>query len=106
MSLPELDPVLHFPKRLMIMGVLEVASVVEASFLRDNLHLSDSDLSKQMKALREAGYVSAYKSGHGRSGITEYRATRAGRQAYTHYKKELSRLIALSNEIGQLPSKK
>ncbi|WP_341827849.1 transcriptional regulator [Trueperella pyogenes] len=86
--MPELDPVLHFPKRLMIMGILTSTSFASAAFFKDNLHLSDSDLSKQMKALHDAGYVSITKSGYGRGSSTDYSATRAGRKAYATYKKD------------------
>lgn len=96
---PDLDPVLHSPKRLMIMGVLDATTTTEASFLKDNLHLSDSDLSKQMKALHDAGYVDITKSGHGRGSRTNYSATRSGRKAYATYKAQLTQLIRLSEQI-------
>lgn len=102
-NFPELDPVLHFPKRLMIMGILDASSTVAASFLKDNLHLSDSDLSKQMKTLHEAGYVDITKSGHGRGSRTSYAATRAGRTAYANYKEQLGLLLAASEGLGPAP---
>ncbi|MDF2420465.1 transcriptional regulator [Trueperella pyogenes] len=99
-GVPELDPVLHFPKRLMIMGILTSTSFASAAFFKDNLHLSDSDLSKQMKALHDAGYVSITKSGYGRGSSTDYSATRAGRKAYATYKKTLTSLLELSERVS------
>lgn len=100
MSLPELDPILHSPKRLTIMGVLSSASMASAAFFKENLELSDSDLSKQMKALADAGYISISKSGYGRGSSTEYRATRAGRKAYANYKEQLALLLATSESLS------
>ena len=37
----------------------------EFAFLREVLAISDSDLSKQMSALAEAGYVTVKKTGRG-----------------------------------------
>ncbi|WP_424567676.1 transcriptional regulator [Trueperella pyogenes] len=99
-GVPELDPVLHFPKRLMIMGILTSTSFASAAFFKDNLHLSDSDLSKQMKALHDAGYVSITKSGYGRGSSTDYSATRAGRKAYATYKMTLTSLLELSERVS------
>jgi DNA-binding MarR family transcriptional regulator len=53
--------------------------------LKEQLHLADSDLSKQMSALEAAGYVKSTKDGHGRGASTTFSMTRAGRKAYaTH----------------------
>lgn len=56
-GIPGLDPVLHFAKRTVIMGVLSSAATVEFAYLKEHLDLADSDLSKQMRTLADAGYV-------------------------------------------------
>lgn len=88
-----LDPVIHPPKRLAAMAVLAHASDVDFGFLRDHLGVSDSDLSKQMAVLSEAGYVEIRKRGHGRGSVTNFRITKIGRKAYKDYRKALDSLL-------------
>ncbi len=91
--LGDLDPVLTPPKRLAALAVLSNATTTDFAFLRDHLAVSDSDLSKQMSALLDAGYVSATKS-RGRGGSTTYRITRDGKKAFESHRHALERLIA------------
>ncbi len=88
-----LDPVIHPPKRLAAMALLAHASNADFGFLRDHLGVTDSDLSKQMSVLSEAGYVEIRKHGHGRGSLTSFRITRAGRTAYRNYRKALESLL-------------
>jgi Winged helix DNA-binding domain len=46
-----LDPVIHVPKRLAAMAILSNAPHATFRFLRDELEISESDLSKQMSTL-------------------------------------------------------
>ncbi|MDQ3630408.1 MAG: transcriptional regulator [Actinomycetota bacterium] len=94
MSLGELDPVIHAPKRLAIMAILAASEWAEFAFLRERLELSDSDLSKQMKVLLDAGYVKITKRGRGRGASTWYRGTREGRGAFKLHVASLESLIA------------
>ena len=93
MSIGELDPVIHAPKRLGAMAMLAAAKWVEFSFLREQLEVSDSDLSKQMAALVESGYADVRKEGHGRSGQTWFAATKAGRAALHRHVAALKALV-------------
>lgn len=93
MSIEELDPVIHAPKRLGAMAMLAAAKWVEFSFLREQLDVSDSDLSKQMTALIDAGYASVKKKGHGRSGQTWFAATAQGRRALERHMAALRALV-------------
>ncbi|MGA8211287.1 MAG: transcriptional regulator [Nocardioidaceae bacterium] len=92
MSLADLDPVIHAPKRLAIMAMLTASTSTDFPFLREHLAVSDSDLSKQMSALEQAGYVSVTKS-RGRGGVTTYRATRAGGSAYRRHVRALRAIV-------------
>ncbi|MDY7104182.1 MAG: transcriptional regulator [Actinomycetota bacterium] len=94
MSLHDLDPVIHAPKRLAAMAVLAATDSVDFSFLRDHLGVSDSDLSKQMSALADAGYVKIVKTGAGRNRSTSYRMTREGRGAFDHHVATLQAIVA------------
>ena len=93
MTIADLDPVIHAPKRLGAMAVLSGADGAEFSFLKEHLQVSDSDLSKQMKALEAAGYVDIKKVGHGRNGSTTYKITRSGRKALKAHLAALQALV-------------
>jgi DNA-binding MarR family transcriptional regulator len=88
-----LDPVIHVPKRLAAMAILANAPSVSFRFLREQLEISESDLSKQMSTLEAAGYVSCAKEGHGRGGTTTYAITRDGRRAYQRHCETLRKII-------------
>ena len=93
MTLGDLDSVLSAPKRLGIMAMLDAAKSVEFSFLREQLGLSDSDLSKQMSVLCDAGYARMRKTGHGRGSTTWFSVTREGKRAFETHVKALKELI-------------
>jgi DNA-binding MarR family transcriptional regulator len=57
MTAPRFDELIHPSTRLSIVALLAAADWVEFAFLRDELSLSDSALSKQLSTLEEAGYV-------------------------------------------------
>ena len=88
-----LDPVIHVPKRLAAMAILSSSPSASFRFLRDQLEISDSDLSKQMSTLEEAGYVTAAKDGRGRGASTTYAMTKEGRRAYQAHCAALRTLI-------------
>ncbi|WP_216635338.1 transcriptional regulator, partial [Dietzia sp. 111N12-1] len=79
--------------RLAAMAILAASSGTDFAFLRDRLHLSDSDLSKQMSALRAAGYVKVRKSGRGQGSTTTYTITRTGSAAYRRHRQALEALL-------------
>jgi DNA-binding MarR family transcriptional regulator len=88
-----LDPAIHTPKRLAAMAVLANAPSVSFRFLKDFMQVSDSDLSKHMSALEQAGYVSVHKSGRGRGATTTFALTARGRTAYTAHRDALRALL-------------
>ena len=87
------DPLIHPPKRLGAMAMLGAAGWVEFSFLRENLAVSDSDLSKQMAALCEAGYAKVRKRGHGPGSKTWFAITPVGRSALERHIAALRDLV-------------
>lgn len=92
-SVTDLDPIIHAPKRLGAMAMLAAAKWVEFSFLREQLALTESDLSKQMAALCDAGYATVRKQGHGRGGRTLFAATSEGRDALERHTAALRSLV-------------
>lgn len=91
--LAALDPVIHAPKRLAAMAMLDASESADFGFLREHLQLSDSDLSKQMSALQQAGYVRATKSGRGRGSSTRFTITKSGRASYRSHRAALTALL-------------
>ncbi|MBC3195080.1 transcriptional regulator [Pseudonocardia sp. C8] len=75
-----LVPLLLDPTRLRIAATLLAAGEVEFGFVRDRVGLSDSALSKQLKALSDAGVVSSHRAPTGAARRTWVRLTPEGRQ--------------------------
>lgn len=94
MALTGLDPVIHPAKRLAAVAILSAAGEADFRYLKEQLGLNDSDLSKQMTALQEASYVQVIKSGRGRGARTAYRLTAAGKAAYLAHRAALRALLA------------
>ena len=94
-GLDGLDPLIHAPKRLAAMAILDASTSTDFPFLRRYLDISDSDLSKQMTALERAGYVAVTKAGRGRGATTTFHITASGRAAYQHHLAALRTLIDL-----------
>jgi DNA-binding MarR family transcriptional regulator len=99
-SLADLDPVIHAPKRLAAMAILVNSKTADFGFLRNHLGVSDSDLSKQMSALEKVGYVTTSKTSRGRGGATWYRATAEGTRAF---KRHMEALDAIVHQTADLP---
>lgn len=86
MSQPRFDDVIHAPVRLRICGLLRQAEHLDFAVLRDALEVSDATLSKHVKILASAGYVSSGKAASlERSDarqITWLSLTKAGKSAF------------------------
>ena len=96
---PEFHELIHVPTRLRITAALATAAELEFSALEDSLGISTSLLSKQLKALADAGYVALEKRPQpfGRP-RTWLRLTPAGRLAYLQHVEALKQLVG-----GALP---
>jgi DNA-binding MarR family transcriptional regulator len=93
MSLDDLDQHLTAPKRLAAMGLLASANRIEFSYLRDQLQVTDSDLSKQLRVLHDAGYVTSTRTGKGPTRASWFSITTAGRAALERHAAALRRLL-------------
>ncbi len=91
---PLFDPVIHAPTRLQLVAMLAVVEDAEFSVLREALEVSDAVLSKHLKVLGEAGYVTLKKSTVSSRVRTRVALTSAGRRAYAGHVAELQRLVA------------
>jgi DNA-binding MarR family transcriptional regulator len=83
--LADLDTVLHERGRLAIVAVLAAVESLTFTELRDELAMTDGNLSVHLQKLEEKGYVNITKHFVGRRPQTTCRLTPQGRRAFTHY---------------------
>ena len=77
--------VLHQPERLAIVSMLAAVPSLTFTELRDNLELTDGNLSVHLRKLEEPGFIAIDKQFVGRRPQTTCRLTPAGREAFTRY---------------------
>jgi DNA-binding MarR family transcriptional regulator len=94
MSEPRFDEIIHAPNRLRICSMLSAMNEVEFAALREALGVSDSVLSKQLRALEDAGYLSVRKSPLDGRTRTWAALTPEGKDAFNGHVAELRRLAA------------
>lgn len=88
------DAVIHAPGRLQICAILAAVDQAEFATVRDAIDVSDSVMSKHLKLLEGAGYVSLRKSPFNGRSRTWLSLTGAGRKAFAAHVAELNRLAA------------
>jgi DNA-binding MarR family transcriptional regulator len=96
MSRPSFDELIHAPNRLRICAVLAAVTEAEFATIRDTLGVADSVVSKHLKVLHEAGYVTLTKprgSGRVRTWVS---LTPTGRQAFRGHVAELQRIATIA----------
>ncbi|RJQ83956.1 transcriptional regulator [Amycolatopsis panacis] len=97
MSGPVFDEIIHAPNRLQICAMLAAADSVEFSTVREVLGVSDSVLSKQVKILQGAGYLTLTKSARDSRTRTWLALTPPGRAALAGHLAELRRIADLAS---------
>jgi len=90
----ELDALLGHPVRYSIVALLAGATRAEFGYVRDQVEVSDSVLSKQVTALEEAGYVKVHKGFVGRRARTWLSLTGEGRKRFERHLAALRRIAA------------
>ena len=100
MSTARFDELIHAPTRLAIVSLLAAAQWADFKYIRDELGLSDSVLSKQLPTLESAGYVEIRKGFVGKRPRTSASLSPAGRQAFEQHVAALQRIIARSQQDG------
>jgi DNA-binding MarR family transcriptional regulator len=76
------DELIHPSTRLSLVALLAAADWVDFAFLRDELALSDSALSKQLATLEDAGYVEIERPVRDHRRRVRARLTRTGASAF------------------------
>ncbi|MCF2909426.1 transcriptional regulator [Pseudoalteromonas sp. DL2-H2.2] len=89
------DPLIHAHNRLQICALLESVAEMEFSVVKAQLSVSDSVLSKHVKALEQAGYITLSK----RTSLARQRTwlslTRDGELAYLGHVAALREIVGL-----------
>ena len=88
------DELIHPATRLSIVALLSAADWADFAFVRDQLGLSDSALSKQLTTLDEAGYVAIERPLSDRRRRVRARLTPLGRKRYAGHVAALRGIIA------------
>jgi len=89
----ELDKVIHERMRLGIISALAANEKLSFSDLKSLLNTTDGNISVHARKLEDAGYLSVKKSFSGRTPLTEYKITTAGRRALEKYLDHMEALI-------------
>ena len=97
MSKAALNLHIHAPNRLAICAFLMPLEQAEFQVLRDELGVSDSVLSKHLKQLENAGYVSFRKSKVSGRQRMWTGLTKAGREAFSRHVMALNQLASLTD---------
>lgn len=92
----KLDRLIHEKARMGIMSLLAATPELSFTEIRDQLRLTDGNLSIQIKTLQEAGYVAVTKSFHQKRPRTTCALTATGRRAFQAYLDTLEKIIEQS----------
>jgi DNA-binding MarR family transcriptional regulator len=88
-AIPEIDPVVHAPARLAILGLLYVAKVADFLFLERQTGLTRGNLSTHLTKLEGSGYIVIEKKFEGKVPRTYLKITKTGREALKKYRKQM-----------------
>ena len=88
------DEVIHPATRLSIVALLAAADWADFAFIRHQLDLSDSALSKQLATLEDVGYITIERPVSERRRRVRARLTPLGRERYAGHVAALHEIIA------------
>jgi len=96
MTEPRFDELIHPSTRLSIVALLASADWIDFGYVRDQLGLSDSALSKQFSTLEEAGYLTIERRVSDRRRRVRVRLTPDGRVAFDGHVAALRAVVAMA----------
>jgi len=94
-----LDKVIHERMRLGIISALAANTKLSFSDLKGLLNTTDGNISVHARKLEDAGYLTCEKSFKGRTPLTEYSITTAGRAALEKYLDHMEALITAMRNV-------
>jgi DNA-binding MarR family transcriptional regulator len=93
MTKARFDELIHPSTRLAIVALLAATDWVDFAFMRDELDLSDSALSKQLSTLEDAGYIAIERPVSDKRRRVRARLTTAGRRAFEGHVAALREIV-------------
>jgi DNA-binding MarR family transcriptional regulator len=100
MTAAKFDELIHPSTRLSLVALLAAADWADFTFLRDELELSDSALSKQLSTLEDAGYVEIERLVRDRRRRVRARLTPAGAAAFDGHVAALRSIVENGRQWG------
>jgi len=97
MTEPRFDELIHPSTRLSIVALLASTDWIDFGYVRDQLGLSDSALSKQFSTLEEAGYLTIERRVSDRRRRVQVRLTPEGRAAFDGHVAALRAVVAMAD---------
>lgn len=92
-NIPEIDPIVHAPARLAIMGLLRIVESADFIFLMRHTRLTRGNLSTHLSKLETAGYVAIEKKFVGRTPRTTVHLTETGNDALRNYREQMNKVL-------------
>jgi|HubBroStandDraft_1064217.scaffolds.fasta_scaffold289896_1 DNA-binding MarR family transcriptional regulator len=99
-----LDDVVHQRTRLGILVLLQQAAQVDFGTLREQLAVTDGNLSQHLKVLEESRYVEVRKGYEGRRPRTWLKITRQGRTALSRELQLLRQIVGTEDAGRAVPA--
>ena len=90
---PRFDELIHPATRLSVVAILAAVDWADFAFVRDELGLSDSSLSKQFTILADAGYITLERPVSDRRRRVRAALTPAGRAAFDGHVAALDQIV-------------
>lgn len=98
-AIDTLDDTLNQKARMKIMTTLLAFGEADFKLLKEELALSDGNLSTHLALLEERGYVEAHKEFVRRKPHSSYKPTEAGRAAFQRYIDALMRIVRAAGTV-------
>lgn len=95
-----IDDLVHSRVRLAILAFLSTADTVDFTTLRDEVGITDGNLSLHLKKLEESGYVKSTKAFYKKRPRTSITMTAMGRKSFYEY---LNRLQSMLSRVPDRP---
>lgn len=89
----QIDDLIHSRIRLAVMSILASVDSAEFTFMRDKINATDGNLSRHLRKLEDAEYISVEKVFEGRKPVSRYSLTKTGRKAFAIYIDHLENLL-------------
>jgi DNA-binding HxlR family transcriptional regulator len=92
-NLKNIDPLIHSKYRLAILALLSNGDEIDFNFFKNELEITDGNLSIHLKKLEEKSFITVKKKFEKKKPKTSYRITKKGLAGYISYLEEIAKLL-------------